>query len=347
MACRADSAATRLGVVAISLAAGACALGGLSSGGVGSGPSTEDGAADGGGGGGDGGGDAVAVTDGPSTGDVTPGNDGAADAGTDGAACNLSADFGAPTALAEINSTDEDILSDLSADELTVYVASNHGVSGVQLFYATRAKRTDAFGALSLLLAAPGAYDDWGIAVSPDGLTGVISSDRTGQDDMFVVTRPNTLSTFGNPGAASAINSASDEQSPRWSPDGKTFYFDSSRGGGNNRDLFRADATGAGFGAPTAITELNTAAIEAGPVLSPDELTIYFLSTRAPTTDGDIYVATRVSKAAPFGTPKQVPNVNGPALDGPARLSSDGCALYMSSTRNGGRFDAFVARRPK
>jgi hypothetical protein len=277
------------------------------------------------------------------------GPDGAPDAapqdGASSSECDVTKPFGAPVALAELNTPDEDVLSDMSADELTAYVSTNHGVTGVHLFYATRAKRGDPFGPLTSLFPS-GSFDDWGVAVSPDALTAVVSSNRGGNSDLYVATRPNTWSAFGALGAASATNTAEDEQGPKWAADGKTLYFDSTRSG--SRDLYRSTATGGSFGAPEAIKELNSADLDAVPVLSPDELTIYFVSTRAPTPDGDVYVAKRASRSDPFGAPVAVAEVNDDkAVDAAAFVSADGCRLYMTSSRNGGHYDIYLATRPR
>jgi hypothetical protein len=258
--------------------------------------------------------------------------------------CDLTKPFDAPIAVTELNTVDEDILSDVSRDGLTAYVASNHGVTGVHVFFATRPSTTAPFGARQLLFPN-GSFDDWGVSLTTDGLTAILSSDRNGMDSqLYVASRGSTLAAFGGPALVNGTNSTANEEGPRWSADSKTLYFDSTRSG--NRDLFRASVVGATFAAPVAITELNSPALEAVPVLSADELTIYFLSQRAPSTDGDIFVATRATTAAPFANIQKLANVNSAALDAPGGLSPDGCTLYMSSNR-GGKSDVYIAQRPK
>ena len=260
-----------------------------------------------------------------------------------GPACNPAADFGTPTPVAEVNTADSDLVSDLSADERTIYVSTNHGVSGVHIFYATRPSRAVPFGALVALLPL-GAYDDWSIAVSSDRLTGILASDRSmTQTHLYLVTRSSVLSDFSPATMAAVVNSGADDATPRWTADQSSLYFDSMRGG--DRDLYRAPVNAAGFGAPVAVTELNSPALEAAPLLSADERTIWFLSTRAPSPDGDVWTATRASKSGPFGAPTRVASLSSTAIDAPAWISADGCTMYLSSTRNGGQYDAFVARR--
>jgi len=258
--------------------------------------------------------------------------------------CDLTKPFDAPVAVTELNTVDEDILSDVSRDGLTVYLASNHGVTGVHLFFASRASTTTPFGARQLLFPN-GSFDDWGVSITPDGLTAIVSSDRNGMNsDLYVASRPTTLAAFGALALVAGTNSTGNEEGPRWAVDSKTLYFDSTRSG--NRDIYRAPVVGATFGAPTAVTELNSPALDAVPVVSADELTIYFLSTRAPSTDGDIFVATRATTAAPFANIQKLANVNSAALDAPGGISADGCTLYMSSSR-AGKSDLYIAQRPK
>jgi hypothetical protein len=260
--------------------------------------------------------------------------------------CDRTKPFGAPVAVTELNSSDFDAISGVSVDELTIYVATNHNVdAGLQLFYATRPNTAAPWGALQPFFPG-GSYDNWGVAVTPDGLTAIVSSDRSGSSsDLYVATRPTTLASFGALGLiAGATNTPADEEGPHWSGDGKTLYFDSTISG--NRDLYRTTVNGTTFGSPEHLTELSSTALEAIPVVSADELTIYFASTRAPSPDGDIYVATRAARTDPFSNIQPVASLNSPGFDAPGALSSDGCTLYMGSTR-GGTSDIFVARKPK
>jgi Tol biopolymer transport system component len=270
----------------------------------------------------------------------------AVDAGADGpeAPCDLAKPFGTPTPVAELNTVDEDIVSDVAPDGLTMYMATNYKVTGVHLYYVTRATTGDTWGPRQTLFPL-GSFDDWGVAVSPDGLTAIVSSDRNGShNDLYVATRSSTLAAFGPLSAVAGLNSPSSEEGPHWSADSKTLYFDSTRSG--NRELFRASVNGASFGAPQPIPGLGSAELDAVPVPSADELTIYFLSLRAPTPNGDVWFATRATKAAAFSAPQVLPGVNSPDIDAPAHVTADGCTMYLSTIR-GGHYDIMVARRPK
>jgi hypothetical protein len=94
---------------------------------------------------------------------------------------------------------------------------------------------------------------------------------------------------------------------------------------------------------------VNSAANEMNAALSPDELSLYFVSTRAGGLGGaDIWVSRRASLDAPWGDPVDLgPNVNGPGIDASPALSTDGHLLFFSSDRSGGHGsnDIYVARR--
>jgi hypothetical protein len=86
----------------------------------------------------------------------------------------------------------------------------------------------------------------------------------------------------------------------------------------------------AAFGAPVAITELNTTMQDEGATLSPDELTIYFSSTRTGTLgDYDIFTATRSSATAMWGTATPLAGVNTAGRERYPMISSDGLTIYV------------------
>src|SRR2546430_1809038 len=94
---------------------------------------------------------------------------------------------------------------------------------------------------------------------------------------------------------------------------------------------------------------INSAANEMNAALSPDELSLYFVSTRAGGVGGaDIWVSRRPSLDGPLGEPHNLgADVNGPGIDASPALSIDGHLLFFSSDRPGGRGsnDIYVARR--
>ncbi len=94
---------------------------------------------------------------------------------------------------------------------------------------------------------------------------------------------------------------------------------------------------------------VNSAANEMNPALSPDELSIYFVSNRpGQLGNGDIWVSRRASLDSPWGEPVNLgPNVNGPGIEASPMLSIDGHLLFFASVRPDGHGlnDIYVARR--
>jgi len=101
------------------------------------------------------------------------------------------------------------------------------------------------------------------------------------------------------------------------------------------------------FGAPVAITELNTTKDDAVARLTHDELTVYFVRASPGSYDtADIFTATRQAKGQPFGSATPLAlndNTRGDFEPSP----SDDLTLFFSSDRVGtlGAGDLFVATR--
>ncbi len=94
---------------------------------------------------------------------------------------------------------------------------------------------------------------------------------------------------------------------------------------------------------------VNSSANDMNAALSPDELSLYFVSTRAGGLGGaDIWVSRRASLYSPWEEPVNLgANVNGSGVDASPALSIDGHLLFFSSDRPGGygSNDIYVSRR--
>jgi len=114
----------------------------------------------------------------------------------------------------------------------------------------------------------------------------------------------------------------------------------------NNGDIFVTDKSGGDWTAPKALDgNINSKAFESDAFITPDGLTIYF-STGKYSEDGtlDLYVATRASTGADWGTPKSLgANINTKYDDDSPYLSKDGKTLYFSSRGHNtmGGYDIF------
>lgn len=138
-------------------------------------------------------------------------------------------------------------------------------------------------------------------------------------------------------------------RNPWISADGLRMYFARDQGTTNTLDIYftHRDSTAMPFGAPVAMTNLNSPDDEGRAWLTPDELTLVLSSDRGgPTTN--ILMATRTAGAA-FGSPSTgyltAVNMVGTERNDPF-LSPDGLRLYLSVNAGpGGRFLIMLATR--
>lgn len=99
--------------------------------------------------------------------------------------------FSAPTRIDELASTDIDGDPVLSEDGRTIYFRSDRlsSIGGFNIFVATRPDTGTQFGAPVLVPNVNSASGDGPSFISPDGCRLYLSSDRTGNIDIFVATR--------------------------------------------------------------------------------------------------------------------------------------------------------------
>jgi hypothetical protein len=317
------------------------------------------------GGGGGGGGSGGAQVDAPADGDA--GVD-AADSGSDRQnadtavdtgpppACDLSKPFGTPTSLDDLNSPASDSSLAFSTDGLTAYVSSGRTgtVGGFDIFAFTRSSLGQSFANPMPLTNVNTADDERSPRPTGDGLRLFYFTNHAsaGAYDIAVATRATVLTAFGAGAPLAVVNSDAGEVDPFLTKDEAHLYFASDRTGGlGGYDIYLSDFTPSGaLNTPRLVAELSSTGNDGNPVLSDDGLTIYFSSDR--NGNGDIWVARRASVSDGFGAPTAVAELNSPSLDFPILLSTDGCMLYLGSSRTagtGGRtgYDLFQATRPR
>ena len=174
-----------------------------------------------------------------------------------------------------------------------------------------------------------------GAAGSP-GATGPASDCHWAEPSLLDISEPRDTQLVGGPHLAA---------------DGLTLYF-SMQVRGSSEDIYlstRSSPDGS-FGDPVAVAEVNSASAEGTPFLTADGSSLYFFSQRGggQATARDLYVASRSTPGAAFGTPTVLPGVNSNQLDQSPYLSSDGLELWLGSHRgNTGFEDLFVARRAR
>ncbi|HEY1957422.1 MAG TPA: hypothetical protein VGH28_17505 [Polyangiaceae bacterium] len=277
----------------------------------------------------DGGGDASAVD---ATSDAPKG------------ACNLASPFGTPAPLAALNTSAIEQHPRLSPDELTVTFQRVVVDAGYDLFTATRASVTASFMPPTPIAELDTPANEADLTVSPDGLRAFFSSDRAGGlggYDIWQASRDASSSPWGDVAPTANVSSTQTDDTSYYVPG--ALYFSSTRGSGG-ADIYRASEQAGGFASPLLVAELSSSAGDAFPVVTTDELRIYFASTRADGGTWQPYTATRATASAPWDAPTLVTELAtfGNAI--PAWISPDGCRLYLSSD-HGGDYDLYVATK--
>jgi len=198
---------------------------------------------------------------------------------------SLSCPFGVVTEIASLTDSRGHVTCPwVSADNLRMYYYSTSGM--------TRWLRMSQRGTADAPWP-PGAYvselNALGSVANPtlteDELTIVFSgywlSGGRGEWDLWMATRPNRYSRFGNVKNLWMLNTVSSDMHPSITPDGLTLYFASNR---NDRfQIFRAcrDSRDSQFGRVEHVATLDTAeGYSAYPSISADGTTLYFGSQR-------------------------------------------------------------------
>jgi hypothetical protein len=113
---------------------------------------------------------------------------------------------------------------------------------------------------------------------------------------------------------------------------GKTLYFAGVPSGGS-RELYVVERNAAddAWLEPVSLTPLKRSPDDGFPVVTQDELVVYYASTGA---NDDIWMSTRKSTMDDWDPPTTVPGLNSARDDRPTWISNDGCTLYFTSDRD-------------
>ncbi|HEY8080310.1 MAG TPA: hypothetical protein VIF62_39540 [Labilithrix sp.] len=274
-----------------------------------------------------------------------------AETGSDaGSACDPTKPFGPTVALpSPLDTNAQEFSGFLTDDELTIYL----GVGG-DLVVSSRDVATSAWP-MPRPLAINSAVADNAPFLTPDGQRLYFDSRRvcdacapSNDVNIWVATRTGDVATFAPP--TMFAGGRRNDLHPWLNPAGEIMYFAHGFAAPFDLDVRRVAGQGAD---PPSLAALDTTFDEEKPVVTADELTIYFGTNRA-TGAGmplDVWRATRTSKDQPFGDPEPVAELNDPdpaSDDVPSWVSVDGCRILVERTNasTGNAPDLFLARRP-
>ena len=302
-------------------------------------------------GGGDAGADVVAPTD-------------AMVADVDDGSCNPNAPFGAPVRIDElVQAGYDERYPRLSPDERIVYYSFGKANGTFSLYSASRASSTGPFGkGTPIAELIGGDLSDVNLTVSADGLVALMSSTRTNGSiyphvsQIWSMSRATTGAPFSKlTWSDTAFGSQNGDLDPYFVPNaGGLFYYANVSLNETKPHISRhvfsdggyPNAAGKGFGTG------NPAAEDRDPVVTPDDLRIYFASNAGADggvlpSGGNIWTSTRADAFSDWLSPRIVAELAGfGTYPHPGWISPDACRLYLSSNKSGDEA-MYVARRGK
>ncbi len=153
-----------------------------------------------------------------------------------------------------------------------------------------------------------------------------------------------TLGPFGAPQRLANVNSPGTDWGPWLSEDRLELLFGSDRSGTNGIYAATRTSPTAAFGAAVLRPDLPTKCDD--PFQSDDGLSLW-CEAPAVSLDTDLYVMTRLNRAAAFGPPQRVDDLSSVANDDSFELSGNGLHAMFASSRTGtlGSLDLFEAQR--
>ncbi len=274
-----------------------------------------------------------------------------ADAGPE-LACDPTKPFAAPVEVVELNAIPSGFAR-LTPDMLTVYFHAGASEDAIRLYRATRTNTTEPFGTPTRLAgltsgAGEGMASEHASmpAVTPNQLGLFFQSRRAGGGTSLVnlwsTSRTSTDAPFDAPTPVASLNDSLNTGQPFVTANGTSLYYSPRRGTGADMRvrIHRASLSGIVVNAPVEVAELTSSERNEAPVLSADELTIYFAR------DYTIWSASRPDTESAFANLAPAGIANETGNDFPSWISPDDCVLYLTSSRSGTN-KIYTATRPR
>jgi Tol biopolymer transport system component len=208
--------------------------------------------------------------------------------------------FGAAALMTGIDTASNEDGAVLTADGLTLYVATDNPTIATSwdIATSTRSSTTAVFGALSDVAGINFPGIDVFPSISPDGTTIYFESQGpTGNATQRIFRATRTTGPFGTPAEVTELMSDGHEGNPVIAADGLSIFFASTGSGGLGiGDIWLATRASISdpFGTPVDVTTVSSTSDDWPVWLSSDNCRLYLASTRAGGSGAnDLYVAAR------------------------------------------------------
>ena len=247
------------------------------------------------------------------------------------------ASFGAPTALASLNSAGAEDDPTLTADQLEIWFERD-----ADIYTASRRSIDEAFGPPSLVVEVSTGFAETTPEVSGDGSTLFFSSDRAGNGlDIYLSIRRAGAAAWSPPARVDALSSSGIDTSPV-SVDGTWMILASDRLG--TMDLLESRlSTGGWWSTPSLLAGMSeTMGGEMDGTCDATHTVLYFVTDWR--GSGDLFVSSRASADLPWEPAVPLEELDSNGAEDDPWISPDLQTLYFSSDRDGS-MDLFVSRR--
>jgi WD40 repeat protein len=199
------------------------------------------------------------------------------------------------------------------------------------IYRATRDSAGASWSAPVLVAELSSAASETTPEITGDGLTIFIGSGRAGSlgsDDVWTATRASRDQPFGTPVQVVPLSSAGEDAAAAPTDDALAIVL--VRTNGTAFDIFESTrmSTSLPWSAPALLDSASSTASDASPFLLADKLTLYFDSNRDGTND--LYIATRPTPDAAFGTPQPIPELNTAGIEADPWVSPDQRHIFFA-----------------
>jgi hypothetical protein len=257
--------------------------------------------------------------------------------------------FKTPRELSELDTTYANSNPTLTADLLEIFFSTNRSDMQGDVWTARRASPKDPFDPPALVAEVSSPSYETSPAVSLDGLSIYVGSDRDGglgDIDIWGATRPDRTTAWSAVTDLAAMNSTVKDVPRPPGQHGLVMPMSSERDSvGSYRTFLAArPSVDQPFATPTVMVGLTGASTTLDDAfLTDDGLTLFYASAPVGGTTRDLFVAWRASTADPFSLPTPLRDLNSPADERDPWLSPDGTTFFFSSDRDNGVLQIFEA----